>query len=176
MKKLRITALMAAMAVMAMLSTPALSMAQETFHANLVGFSEVPPISTEANGTFQATVSADDTSIAYELTYDGLEAAVTQSHIHFGQFFVSGGISVFLCQTAGSPDPSGLAPTCPQSGTVMGTITAANVVGPGVQGIAAGEFAELLTAIRRGLSYANVHSAKIPSGEIRGQLMKKRFE
>ena len=173
MKKLRIVAFTAAMA---MLSTPALSMAQETFHANLVGFSETPAISTAASGTFQATISADDTSITYELTYDGLEAAVTQSHIHFGQFFVTGGISVFLCQTAGSPDPSGLAPTCPQSGTVTGTVTAANVVGPEVQGIAAGEFAELLTAIRGGISYANVHSTKFPAGEIRGQLEKEGTE
>src|SRR5262245_41034903 len=100
--------------------------------------------------------------IDYELTYDGLEAAVTQAHIHFGQFFVSGGISVFLCNTEGFPDPSGLAPTYPQSGTVTGTITAENVIGLGVQGIAAGEFAELLTAIRSGVSYANVHSAKFP--------------
>jgi hypothetical protein len=46
------------------------------------------------------------------------------------------------------------------------------VLGPGVQGIAAGEFAELLTAIRSGVSYANVHSAKFPSGEIRGQIQK----
>jgi hypothetical protein len=176
MEKLRIVAFTAAMAVVAMLSTPALSMAQETFHANLVGFSETPAISTAASGTFQATISADDTSITYELTYDGLEAAVTQSHIHFGQFFVTGGISVFLCQTAGSPDPSGLAPACPQSGTVTGTITEKNVIGPAVQGIEAGEFAELLTAIRSGISYANVHSAKFPSGEIRGQLEKDGTE
>ena len=105
MKKLRIVAFTAAMAVMAMLSTPALTMAQETFHANLVGFSETPAITTAASGTFQATISADGTSMTYELTYDGLEAAVTQSHIHFGQFFVSGGISVYLCQTPAASHP-----------------------------------------------------------------------
>jgi CHRD domain-containing protein len=34
----------------------------------------------------------------------------------------------------------------------------------------AGEFAELLAAIRAGYVYANVHSALFPGGEIRGQL------
>ncbi len=166
-----ITAVAMALAFMTGLGAPAGTMASEVLKARLMRLREVPPISTVASGTFTATISHNDTSIAYELTYDGLEAAVTQAHIHFGQFFVSGGISVFLCQTGGSPDPSGLAPTCPQSGTVTGTITAANVIGPADQGIAAGEFAELLTAIRRGLTYANVHSSKFPAGEIRGQLI-----
>jgi len=44
------------------------------------------------------------------------------------------------------------------------------VIGPAGQGIAAGEFAELLAAIRAGKTYANVHSAKFPGGEIRAQL------
>src|SRR5207247_7422903 len=84
---------------------------------------------------------------------------------------VAGGISVWLCQTA-APflDPAGLAKTCPQSGTVEGTITAANVIGPTGQGIAAGEFAELVRAIRGGVTYANVHSTKFPTGEIREQI------
>ena len=71
-------------------------------------------------------------------------------------------------------DPTGLAPTCPQSGTVTGTITAANVIAPMTpQGIAAGEFAELVEAMRAGVTYANVHSLpQFPGGEIRGQIRK----
>ena len=38
------------------------------------------------------------------------------------------------------------------------------------QGIAAGEFAELLRAIRTGNSYVNVHNDKHPGGVIRAQL------
>ena len=34
----------------------------------------------------------------------------------------------------------------------------------------AAEFAELVKAIRAGLTYANVHTSKFPGGEIRGQI------
>jgi hypothetical protein len=53
---------------------------------------------------------------------------------------------------------------------VSGTITPLEVIGPNGQGIAPGEFEELVAAIRAGRAYANVHSAKFPGGEIRGQL------
>ena len=44
------------------------------------------------------------------------------------------------------------------------------MVGPTGQGIAPGEYAELLRAIRAGATYANVHTSKYPAGEIRAQL------
>jgi hypothetical protein len=138
--------------------------------ARLSGYQEVPSISTVARGRFKATINDASDSIQYELSYNGLEGDVRQAHIHFGQRSVNGGISVFLCQTSFNPDPTGLAPTCLQSGTVTGVLTAANVIGPAGQGIAAAEFAELVAAIRAGVAYANVHSAKWPAGEIRGQL------
>jgi hypothetical protein len=40
----------------------------------------------------------------------------------------------------------------------------------GCEGGAAGEFAEVLDAIRGKAAYANVHSTKYPGGEIRAQL------
>jgi hypothetical protein len=104
------------------------------------------------------------------LSYSGL-LNVGQARIHFGQTGVNGGISVFLCQTTTNSDPTNLAPTCPsQAGTVLGTVTAANIIGPAGQGIAAGELAELIQAIRNGTSYVNVHTAAFPGGEIRGQI------
>lgn len=140
----------------------------QTVHARLEGFQEVPAVSSEARGEFRASIT--NNSIMYELSYEGLEANVRQAHIHFGQAGVNGGISVFLCQTAAFPDPTGLAPVCPQSGMVTGMITADNVIGPNGQGIASGEFAEFLEAIRSGVTYANGHSDKFGPGEIRGQI------
>jgi CHRD domain len=54
--------------------------------------------------------------------------------------------------------------------TIHGTIRPADVVRPAGQGLAAGEFDELVSAIFAGVTYANVHSATFPGGEIRAQL------
>ncbi|HSD51128.1 MAG TPA: CHRD domain-containing protein [Candidatus Methylomirabilis sp.] len=133
------------------------------------GFQEIPAISSEAKGEFRGKIGKQDDSIEYELSYKGLTGNVTQAHIHFAQKGVIGGISVWLCQSATNPGPIGV-PVCPLEGTVTGTLTAANVIGPAGQGIAAGEFSELVRAIRAGVTYANVHSSQFPGGEIRGQI------
>lgn len=57
---------------------------------------------------------------------------------------------------------------------MTGTIVPANVIGPAGQGIAAGEFGELVEAIRQGATYANVHTVAFPGGEIRGQIDTRR--
>ena len=141
----------------------------ETVVVKMKSYEEVPAVSSGATGHFTAFINEAAGTIAYELFYEGLEGDVRQAHIHFGQRGVSGGISVFLCQTTFNQDPTNLAPTCPQSGTVTGTIGAANIIGPAGQGIAATELAELIAAIRAGIAYPNVHSTKFMSGEIRGQ-------
>jgi hypothetical protein len=128
------------------------------------------PVSSVASGNFEAVIDDAKDEIQYTLSYENLEAPVAQAHIHFGQRSVNGGISAWLCEGT-SPSPSASTPACPgQSGTVSGTITPVEVVGPTGQGIAPGEFEELVAAIRAGRAYANVHSSKFPGGEIRGQL------
>jgi hypothetical protein len=133
------------------------------------------PVSSGASGSFKATIDdGDQGAIHYTLTYESLEGAVTQSHIHFGQRSVSGGISAWLCGTGTTQPLAGPpgTPTCPgpDGGTVSDTIVPADIVGPTSQGIAPGEFVELVAAIRAGRAYANVHSVKFPAGEIRGQI------
>lgn len=83
---------------------------------------------------------------------------------------LNGGISVFLCSNLGN-GPAGTQ-ACPNpSGSVRGTITAANVIGPaGQEGIGAGEFDKLAQALRAGVAYVNVHTQQFPGGEIRAQL------
>jgi hypothetical protein len=130
------------------------------------------PVSSVATGEFEATIDDEARTIHYTLSYSGLEGDVRQSHIHFGQRSVNGGISIWLCETAANPRPVGSpdVPDCPQSGTVDFTVGATHVVGPAAQGIAAEEFEEIVAAIRAGRAYANVHSSKFPGGEIRGQI------
>ncbi len=141
--------------------------------AELRGFGEVPAVSTAARGSFRALLSADETEIAYRLDYSDLQGTVTQSHIHMGAHHTNGGISVWLCGTAALPGPAGT-PVCGEPGgdgpEASGTLTAANVIGPTGQLVAAGEFAELVRAIRSGVTYANVHTTAVGSGEIRGQI------
>jgi hypothetical protein len=152
--------------------------------ADLKPTSEVPVLSSGASGSFKATIDTVNQTITYELTYDGLEGTVQQSHIHVGQRSVNGGVSVFLCgnpptvPAAAVPQP----PPCPVAmpATVTGVITPANIVGPATQGIAAttaaaNEFAELIALLSDGLTYANVHSTKFPGGEVRGQVRRDHF-
>jgi hypothetical protein len=137
---------------------------------DMSGYLEAPPVSSVAEGDFRATIDDEADEIDFTLTYSGLEAPVAQAHIHFGQRSVSGGISAWLCEGT-IQSPSASTPPCPgQGGTVSGTITPLEVIGPAGQGIAPGEFEELVAAIRAGRTYANVHSSKFPPGEIRGQL------
>ena len=136
----------------------------------LTGYEETPAaISTAANGRFEATLTPTADGFAYKLSYAALEGDVTQAHVHFGQRGVSGGISAWLCGNVATT-PAGVQACPPAPATVTGTIKAENVVGPAGQGIAAGELGELLRAMKAGVTYANVHSLKFPSGEIRAQL------
>ena len=149
-----------------------------TFRARLTGLAEVPPVATAATGSFTATLSSDGSTLSYKVTYNNLNAQVLFSHIHFGFPREATGIMVFLCgpaagavggPPAGFPNP----PACPDatSGTVTGSVTAANVIGPNNQGITPGtDFAKVIQALREGAAYVNVHSMRSPSGEIRGQI------
>jgi hypothetical protein len=143
-----------------------------TFNTRLLGVNETPSISTDATATLRLTIhrSGDMATIDYTLTYSVLRGPVTQAHIHFAQSKVAGGVMVFLCTTAAITAPPST-PTCPSpSGTVSGTLHAADVVGPDAQGIAPGQMGRVVNAIREGAAYGNVHSTVFPGGEIRGQL------
>jgi len=142
-----------------------------SFSAVLESFNEVPTLSVpDAKGFFRARLNRTGDALQYSLSYSGLSAPVLMSHIHIGKSRINGPIMVWLCQTATNVDPTTLAPTCPQEGTVEGTITAANIITAGTSGIAVGEFDEFVRALREDAGYANVHTTAFPSGEIRGQV------
>jgi hypothetical protein len=165
--------LVALMAIVLGLPTVALGdSGARTFSARFLGVNETPSVSTDASASLKLTIngSGDTATIDYTLTFSGLRAPVTQSHVHFGQSRVKGGVVFFLCGTAVSPGPAGT-PTCPSSGTVTRTVGAADIVpGAADQGIAAGEMGRVVKALREGAAYGNVHSTMFPAGEVRGQL------
>jgi hypothetical protein len=149
----------------------------EEFSARFSGFQEIGPLGANETGAIfspgKATLEVNLDKVAhtltYTLTYSGLVAPVTQSHIHFGKIHVAGGIMVFLCSNLNN-GPSGT-PTCPAGGgTVTGTLTATSVVGPAAQNITAGNFDAVEAALESDTAYGNIHSQSFPSGEIRGQL------
>jgi len=151
---------------------------KRSFATNLNGYQETPAtINSPGSGEFAAKVSPDQTSIDWVLTYRDLPTNVLQAHIHFGRPATSGGIVLFLCTNLGN-GPAGTqpCPTDPIGGefTVTGTLTAADVRPVAGQGIAAGAegFAQIVEAMRNGAAYANVHTAQITSGEIRGAIGK----
>jgi len=139
-------------------------------HEFLSGFEEAPlTLSTSGNGEFHARISHNDTRIQYQLSYSDLEGTVTQAHIHLGAKGIAGGISIFLCSNLGN-GPAGTQACPPAPATITGTLTAEGVIGPTAQGITAGQFDELIEAMRAGVTYVNVHSTLYPGGEIRSQI------
>jgi len=151
--------------------------ATQEYDAKLSGFFEIGPINNNTgailtNGTGKLTLVVQNNVAEYTLSYSGLTTNVTQAHIHFGKVHDAGGIFVFLCTNlgnnpAGTPTP----PLCPAgSATVTGTITAANIAAVPTQNVPANSFDVLLAALTSDTAYANVHTAKFPGGEIRGQV------
>src|SRR4029434_8944601 len=93
---------------------------------------EVPPISTAGSGAFRMQIVGSN--ITFSVSFSDLSSTLSVAHIHFAPTKVAGGVMIFLCGGGGQPD-------CPAatSGTITGTITAANVTGPAAQGVAAGD-------------------------------------
>jgi CHRD domain len=167
MRQLESGTLLIALVLVAMLGVTTPTVAQEVLAAPMNAVNEIPLCFSFGSGTF-IVVIPDEQSMNYQLTYQNLSPNILFAHIHFGSANQTGGVSTFLCGGGTKPAPCPSSP--PGSGTVTGTIVAADIVGPTSQGIAQGEFTELLIALRLGLTYANVHSDICPGGEIRGQI------
>jgi len=132
--------------------------------ARLKGSEEVPPIDTAGTGDFKMRWFPQGT-VTFSLSFSHLSSPLSVAHLHFAPSKVAGGVMIFLCGGGGQP-------ACPATteGIITGTITAANVTGPTTQGIAPGDLDSALEAVRKGLSYVNMHTANFGSGEIRGQV------
>jgi hypothetical protein len=110
--------------------------------AKLTVKQEVPaPVVKGTPGTGQFSARLNGSKLTWKLTFTGLTGPATAAHIHLGAMGKPGNVVVPLCGPCKSP--------------LKGTAT-------------------LTKALLKDLSthklYVNVHTAKNPNGEIRGQL------
>ena len=91
----------------------------------------------------------------YTVAYQGITGPPTGLHIHSpGGVNAAVGVSVDLLTT----------PLTATSGVLTGSFTSANIRTAGVS------LDSLLTLLRNGNAYVNLHSTTFPGGEIRGQV------
>ena len=142
--------------------------AATNFSATLSGTEEVPPVPSTATGS--ATFSISGSQITYTVNVTNLQNAVV-SHIHIAPAGENGPVRMNLCGT-GAPQPD-----CTSGTGVLATGTNGTTVGsPPIT------FDSLVSAMRTGGAYINVHTddgvappnsgpGDMASGEIRGQIV-----
>lgn len=116
--------------------------------SHLRGEAEVPPVTTNARGNAYFYLNSSRGVLHYTISVRDIVSA-TASHIHYAPVGVNGGVVFGLFSAASG---ASLDNAHPLGGGL--TLTGKNIV-------------DLLT----GYYYINVHTANVPSGEIRGQIM-----
>ncbi|MDX1638546.1 MAG: CHRD domain-containing protein [Balneolaceae bacterium] len=116
----------------------------EWYKATLSGSNEVPPVNTEATGTFSIALEGDSIHVKGE--FSGLSSDYQASHIHKGGINSNGG-PILTLNPAIEPDKR------------SGSLNASYELQP-----------EDIAALRSDSLYINVHSSDHKPGEIRGQL------
>ena len=140
------TTLFAALAVGAMLAAGAASAEIVHFTAKLDGASETPPRVTDGKGTAQVTLDTQSKVVSWKVDYSDLSGPATMAHFH-------------------GPAAPGTAAkvTVPLTGDMASPIKGSATITDGQIG-----------DLRGGLWYINVHTAKYPGGEIRGQVLEAK--
>lgn len=131
--------------------------ATERYILALSGASERPnPVVTSASGSALITVLGRD-SIEF-LIYISAADSITASHIHAGDVNSSGPIMVFTFggPVTGRVDGAWRHGFITRDGTFSGAFT----------------FDSLMTRMRAGTAYLNVHTRRYAAGELRGQIVR----
>jgi hypothetical protein len=140
-------------AILLVLALAPVALAAESFTAQLSGENQVPPLDVEGSGEATVTISDDEQSVSWDVTYSGLTGAPAAGHIHIGAAGANGPVMIPFA-------------TVTETGT-SGTFNAADYAGG--EGLPA-DWDGVLEAIRSGNTYVNIHTEANPGGEIRGQL------
>jgi hypothetical protein len=144
---MNLTRTLAIVAVSLSLTAPALVFADTVnFSADLKAASEVPPKDSPATGQFTATFDTTTKQLQYKATYSDLTGPATMAHIH-------------------GPAPAG------KNAGVVVPVPKDKLASP-IEGTATLTDAQAKDLLA-GNYYFNVHTAKNPGGEIRGQIEKQ---
>lgn len=122
------------------------SQKMQIFEASLSPSQEVPATASSATGAAEVMFNENTNMLSWKVTYSGLTGAATAAHIH-GPAAVG--------QNAGVVIP------------FTGDMNAQPMMGE--KAITPAQYADLAA----GLYYVNIHTARFPGGEIRGQLRKR---
>jgi hypothetical protein len=125
---------------------------KQSFHANLTGSAEVPPVMTAAQGTAEFTLTGD--TMTYSITAQGL-TGVEAAHLHLGVKGKNGAPAVTLYKGPKTDVASGE--------LTHGSFTAVDLHGVTLQ--------TLIGDMKKGAAYVNVHTSAHPNGELRGQIV-----
>lgn len=142
----------------------------ELFTSVLTGAKEVPAVTTTATGTGDVTI-LDTNLIRVQVNVAAIDS-VTQSHIHAGDGTVAGPVMVFLF----GPVTAATIPTGTGSGTTttLNGVLSLRDIRKGVTAfVGIYTFDSLMTRIKAGTAYVNVHTRRNPGGEVRGQIVPK---
>jgi len=133
------------------------------FTAQLSGSNEVPTVTTAGSGiaSFQIVPLVHQEAINYQLNLKNMNG-VTGAHIHNGKQGENGPV------VAGLFNPSMNGPT---TGPINGLLTAGTLTSSQLTGPLAGKTIDnLVSMIRSGDAYVNVHTTQNQNGEVRGQI------
>jgi hypothetical protein len=136
----------------------------EIFQTTLAGSNEVPPAATAASGACGLQVEGQ--RVLFSVETRGLNNIIG-AHIHVAPAGVNGGIRVVFIPSVDSATvilPAGQAIASSEGVLTSGSFGPNNVRGM--------TFEQLLTEIRNGNAYCNVHTTRFPGGEIRGQFQR----
>ena len=118
----------------------------QIFEANLSAAQEVPPNTSTATGAAEVQFNENTNKITWKVTFSGLTGPATGGHIH-GAAAAGQNAGVLI------PFARDL-----NAQPVMGETT-----------VTPAQYADMAA----GLYYVNIHSARFPGGEIRGQLRRR---
>lgn len=134
------------------------SVEEQKFWTGLEGEFEKPQVDTNASGMAVFKVTQDN--IWYLINITGIDK-VTAAHIHSGAPEENGPILAWLFRSNGT-----------LTGNIDGILTQGNITGKMLEGPSIGDqLSEIVSGMKNGTTYVDVHTLDYPNGEIRGQIM-----